>query len=131
MNDNSEPPRSATPAGGFARALRERTQVLHTRAERSGIINDTLRGKASRYGYAMLLRNLLPAYQEMEAGLEWHRQSRGVRAFARREVYRARALEAELKGLYGAAWAQSLSLLPAGEQYRLRIWRPPKVTARG
>jgi hypothetical protein len=27
-------------------------------------------GEASRYGYALLLRNLLPAYQQMEAGLE-------------------------------------------------------------
>ena len=57
-------------SGNLANTLRERTQALHTRAERSGIINDVLRGKASRYGYALFLRNLLPAYRQMEAGLE-------------------------------------------------------------
>ena len=40
--------------GDLANVLRERTQALHTRAERSGIINDVLCGKASRYGYALL-----------------------------------------------------------------------------
>ena len=111
----------AAPTSDFANSLRERTQALHTRAERSGIINDLLRGKASRYGYALLLRNLLPAYRQMEAGLEQHRQTPGVRAFARREVYRAPALEADLQALYGSEWARSLALLPAGEQYGLRV----------
>jgi heme oxygenase (biliverdin-producing, ferredoxin) len=112
---------SAAPASDLSNALRERTQALHTRAERSGIINDVLCGKVSRYGYALLLRNLLPAYRHMEAGLEQHRQTPGVRAFARREVYRAQALEADLQALYGIEWAGSLALLPAGEQYGLRV----------
>ena len=111
----------APPAGDLANSLRERTHALHTRAERSGIINDVLCGKASRYGYALLLRNLLPAYRQMEAGLEQHRETPGVQAFARREVYRAQALEADLQALYGVEWARSLALLPAGEQYGLRV----------
>ena len=109
------------PAGDLAHVLRERTHALHTRAERSGIINDVLCGKASRYGYALLLRNLLPAYRQMEAGLEQHRETPGVQAFARREVYRAQALEADLQALYGTEWARSLALLPAGEQYGLCV----------
>jgi heme oxygenase len=91
------------------------------RAERSGIINDVLRGKASRYRYALFLRNLLPAYRQMEAGLERHRQTPGVRAVARREVYRAQALEADLQALYGREWARSLALLPAGTLYGLSV----------
>jgi heme oxygenase len=108
-------------SGDLANTLRERTQALHTRAERSGIINDVLRGKASRYGYALFLRNLLPAYRQMEAGLERHRQTPGVRAVARREVYRAQALEADLQALYGREWARSLALLPAGTQYGVSV----------
>ena len=105
------------PAGSLAHVLRERTHALHIRAERSGIVNDVLCGKASRYGYALFLRNLLPAYRQMEAGLEQHRETPGVQAFARREVYRAQALEADLQALYGSEWARSLALLPAGKQY--------------
>ena len=44
-----------------------------------------------------------------------------MQAFARREVYRAQALEADLQALYGTEWARSLALLPAGEQYGLRV----------
>jgi heme oxygenase (biliverdin-producing, ferredoxin) len=101
--------------------LRERTHALHTAAERSGIINDVLRGHASRYGYALLLRNLLPAYQRLEAGLEAWRHSPGVGVAARPEVYRAEALESDLRALSGADWAAVLPVLPAGEQYALRV----------
>jgi heme oxygenase len=113
-------------SGAHARAdlaeiLRERTQVVHTRAERSGVINDVLRGRATRYAYAMLLRNLLPAYQSMEHGLEQFREKPGVGAVARREVYRAEALQSDLQALYGDRWDHSLPLLPEGEQYGRRV----------
>jgi len=100
--------------------LRERTRALHVRAERSGIIKDILRGKASRYGYALLLRNLLPAYQQMEAGLDRHPLP-PMRAIARRELYRAPALESDLQALYGVAWPRLLPLLPVGDRYARRV----------
>lgn len=56
-------------------ALYLRTKTLHVEAERTGIIRDLLRGEASREGYVLLLRNLLPAYQAMEQGLHRHRSS--------------------------------------------------------
>ena len=59
-------------------ALYLRTKALHLEAERTGIIRDLLRAKASREGYILLLRNLLPAYQAMEHGLERHRGSPGL-----------------------------------------------------
>jgi heme oxygenase (biliverdin-producing, ferredoxin) len=101
--------------------LRIRTQALHTKAERSGVINDILRGQATRYAYAMLLRNLLPAYQRMEQGLEQLREKPGVGAVARREVYRAEALQSDLQAFYGDRWDHSLPLLPEGEQYGRRV----------
>jgi heme oxygenase (biliverdin-producing, ferredoxin) len=96
--------------------LFERTRTLHVRAERSGIISDILSGEASRYGYALLLRNLLPAYQEMEAGLERQRLPPG-RSIVRRELYRAPALIADLRALYGPEWEQSLPMLSASAHY--------------
>ena len=56
-------------------ALYLRTRNLHLEAERSGIIRELLRGNASRNGYILLLRNLLPAYQAMEQGLARHRKT--------------------------------------------------------
>jgi heme oxygenase len=113
--------RSEDPAAGLAAALRERTRALHVQAERSGIVREILRGRASRHGYALLLRNLLPAYRELERGLERHRHAPGVRAAARPVLYRAPALAADLAALCGPAWSRSLPLLPAGERYADRV----------
>jgi heme oxygenase len=101
--------------------MRDRTRSLHTRAERSGIVNDVLRGKASRYSYALLLRNLLPAYQQLEAGLEANRNSSIVRASARRELYRTPALTSDLTELVGSKWESILPLLSAGQEYARRV----------
>jgi len=62
---------------GLAAALRESIRAIHAQAERSGIVSDVLRGRATRFGYALLLRNLLPASQEMERGLDRHGQIPG------------------------------------------------------
>jgi heme oxygenase len=97
--------------------LRIRTHALHRRAERSGVIADMLCGRVSRHAYALFLRNLLPAYQAMEIGLESHRLTPGVGEMARPEVYRSSALEADLTALEGTDWREALPLLPAGEHY--------------
>jgi len=101
--------------------LRERTHDLHARAERSGIVNDVLRGRATRFGYAMLLRNLLPAYRAMEQGLERIRSQQGIGAAARHELYRAPAIEADLQALFGEQWDRDLALLPEAEHYARRV----------
>lgn len=106
---------------GLADALRDRTSDLHTRAERSGIVSRILRGDADRAGYVLLLRNLLPAYQSLEDGLERHRLTAGVGRVAERQVYRAPAIEADLDALAGDGWKRSLALLPEGERYAGRI----------
>jgi heme oxygenase len=101
--------------------LREATQALHVEAERSGVIGQLLRGGATRQAYALLLRNLWPAYRAMEDGLVRHESSPALRAMVRRELFRVEALESDLDQLAGAGWRDSLSLLPAGARYAERV----------
>ena len=113
--------RDAPARGGFVFGLRQRTASLHAQAEQSGFIGDMLRGKTTRYGFALLLRTLLPAYQALEAGLEQHRNSALLAPLARREVYRAAAIRADLALLVGAAWPKVLPLLSSGQSYADRV----------
>ena len=106
---------------GLANALRDRTKDLHREAERSGIINDVLRGAGRRDAYAVFLRNLLPVYRQLEAGLEQHRHEPAVKGLARPEVYRSMALEADLVALHGPDWQAVLPLLDAGAAYVARV----------
>jgi heme oxygenase len=106
---------------GMASALRAATRAVHVRAERSGVIADMLHGRATKTAYALLLRNLLPAYQALETALEHHRTSPGLGPMARRELYRGPALEADLVGLCGADWRSFLPLTPAAERYALSV----------
>jgi heme oxygenase len=116
------PADQAEPASvGLAARLRERTRDLHVAAERSGIIRELLRGGGTRDGYATLLRNLLPAYRELERGLERHADSPGVRLLAKPALYRAGAIEADLVELAGPRWGETLVLLPEGDYYACAI----------
>lgn len=107
--------------GGLAAALREQTQALHTQAEKSGFVNAILRGQATRRGYILYLRNLLPAYQAIERGLDRHRDAPGVRQVALPSLYRTAAIEHDLTNIAGKEWAAQVPLLPAGEAYAKRI----------
>ncbi len=102
-------------------SFRQRTSALHGQAERSGVVQDVLRGRVTREGYALLLRNLLPAYQGMEAELDRRRFLPAFHDVAHPAVYRAGAIEADLRALYGRLWADMLPLLPAGRRYAQRI----------
>jgi heme oxygenase len=104
-------------------ALHARTKTLHLQAEKSGIIADILRGAASRDGYVLLLRNLLPAYREIEHGIDRHRNSQGLALLAKHRLDRAPAIESDLAALCGAEWSRSIPLLPAGEAYARQIAR--------
>jgi heme oxygenase len=104
-------------------ALYLRTKTLHVEAERSGIIRDLLRGEASREGYVLLLRNLLPAYRAMELGLARHRSSPALSALSDYQFDRAPAIESDLLELGGGRWRQEIPLLPAADLYAARIER--------
>ncbi len=96
------------------------TKTQHTEAERSGIIRDMLRGEASREGYILLQRNLLPAYQALEAGLETHRDNPLLATLAAYRLDRASALKADLEALCGGDFSQ-VPVLPEGAAYAQRI----------
>ena len=102
-------------------ALYLRTKTLHVEAERTGVIRDLLRGEATREAYVLLLRNLLPAYQALEQGLERHRGSAALDRLIEYRLDRAPALEADLVALCGERWRQGIPLLAAGEFYAGRI----------
>jgi heme oxygenase len=118
---NDRPHRDIPARDGLVMALRQRTKGLHVEAERAGIIRDLLRGTVSRPGYALLLRNLLPAYQALEAGLERHRGTTLLANLARPEVYRAASIETDLTTLAGPAWRDVLPLLESGQNYANRV----------
>jgi len=96
--------------------LRVATHDLHGVAERSGFIAMMLKGRVTIPAYALFLRNLLPAYRAMEVGLESHGGS-GLRHLALPQVYRAPALEADLRVLAGANWETEVPVLAAGAAY--------------
>lgn len=96
------------------------TKTQHTEAERSGIIRDMLHGEASREGYILLQRNLLPAYQALEAGLETHRDNPLLATLAAYRLDRASALKADLEALCGGDFSQ-VPVLPEGAAYAQRI----------
>jgi heme oxygenase (biliverdin-producing, ferredoxin) len=111
----------AVPPLSLTQIMRECTHELHTQAERSGIVKDILRGNASRNGYALLLRNLLPAYRQLEMGLDKNRHTPAIGSAARPELYRAAALESDLSHLVGYDWETELPLLDVGRDYERRI----------
>lgn len=106
---------------GLVSALYVRTKALHTEAERSGIVVDILKGEASREDYILFLRNLLPAYRELEAGLERHAGSSVLGELASYRLDRAPAIEADLEALNGPGWASRVALLPAAQAYSAKI----------
>jgi heme oxygenase (biliverdin-producing, ferredoxin) len=112
--------RSRLPVG-IVTELYFRTKTLHLEAERSGIIRELLRGNASRDGYILLLRNLLPAYQAMEQGLARHRNTPGIGALAHYRFDRASAIRSDLLALCGETWPHDIPLLPAGNHYANRV----------
>lgn len=107
-------------AASVVAALYLSTRALHTEAERSGIIRDLLRGEASREGYILLQRNLLPAYQALELGLQRHRETPALAVLAAFRLDRAAALQADLNALCGDDFSD-IPLLAAGEAYARRI----------
>lgn len=110
----------ATPAGLVSR-MRARTRELHRDAERSGILRELLHRRASRAGYALLLRNLHPVYAAMEGALSLHRDAPGVRRIAIHGLGRMHAIESDLRALAGHDWETTLPLLKAAAGYAVGI----------
>lgn len=109
------------PAVGLAAALRDRTAQLHAEAERSGIIASILTGTVTPLAYGLYLRNLLPAYREMEQSLQRHRSLPGLGYMAQSSLHRAARIEVDLDRLAGPRWPSELPLLSSGQRYGERV----------
>jgi heme oxygenase len=88
-------------------AIKAATWPLHMRAERTGIVADILAGRASRFGVALFLRNLLPVYQVLDAT-----------PFARPVLMRAALLAADVAVIVPDG---GLPLLPEAAAYADRV----------
>jgi heme oxygenase len=119
---SSAPDRNDDPAEQpLSDVLRERTWPLHATAERCGVIADILQRKADRHEYALLLRNLVPAYERLEAELCARQEDPVLGVFAHRAVRRADRLRSDLRSIAGAEWELSLPLLASGVAYASAI----------
>ncbi len=116
-------PATGDAAVRFSATLREATADAHREAERTGFVADLLRGRATRSGYALFLRNLVPVYAALETALDGHvGGGAGVPApFADRRLRRLPALLADLDALVGAGWERTVAVLPEAEAYALAI----------
>lgn len=115
-----------TPATGRApdtlsTALYIATKTLHMEAETTGIIRHLLRGQASRDGYVLMMRNLLPAYRALEQGLADHRDAPLLADLAQFDFDRSSVIDADLVALAGPDYAAELPLLTEAEAYAARI----------
>lgn len=121
MLDASASRENADLPQGLADLLRHSTHSLHLEAEKTGIISQLLRGQATQQGYALLLRNLLPAYERMEGAFERQRLRPGLRLIAQPALYRANAIRADLRALSGPDWESRLRELPSAQLYAARV----------
>lgn len=112
---------ASRPVHGLSAQIKKRTAGLHLRAERTGFIRGLLRNQVSVTAYALYLRNLLPAYLALESGIQKNREVPELGAFAVSHLFRAGALERDLRGIVGSDWSCFLPLLPSGSRYAQRV----------
>ena len=105
----------------LASRLRIETKALHVEAERSGYVQDILKGRASREGYALYIRNLLPVYRVLEHALSARADQPGLDLFRWPDLFRSEAIAADLAALAGPSWEERLPALAANEIYADRI----------
>lgn len=101
--------------------LRAATRKLHTRAEKSGVVAEFLRGQASVRDYTVYLRGLWPVYLRMEKALLRNHAVPELRGMVRRDVFREPAIRADLTELAGPRFDSALPWLPEGKRYAERI----------
>lgn len=123
----SETGRELRPAS-LLEALRERTKDLHAVAERTGIVAEILHRRGSLFGYALLLRNLLPVYRTMEQGLAAQRTSAVVGLLVRPELDRAGNIESDLQFIANIYGIDDLPQLPEATRYADVICEAAKGT---
>ena len=112
---------SAASSPSLSAALRNRTRDLHVRAERSGVIADILKGRATRDDYALLIRNLLPVYEVLEKHIDRQAMSPAIAPIVRLGLARSDAIRNDLRCL--AIDASALPVHPTAMNYADEIER--------
>jgi heme oxygenase len=91
--------------------------MLHAQVERSGVMQELLRGRIGRSTYCALLRNLQAIYTALEQGLARRAAHPGVGAVLIEGLARSQALADDLSALHGPAWECELEPLPSAQRY--------------
>lgn len=78
---------------------------------------DLIRGRATRRGCAIFLRNLVPTYTALEIALDGPAHAPIPQAFADPGLRRLPALTSDLKALAGPDWVSTCALVPETEAY--------------
>ncbi len=94
---------------------------MHRRVERSAFMASLLRGQIDRKRYAGLLRNLQALYGALEEALTRHAATPGVAPLVMPELFRSRAIAADLQLLAGDDAASAAPLARATQQYVERL----------
>ncbi len=102
-------------------ALRLNTRQLHTRVERSALMQSLLRGRIERAAYCGLLRNLHAIYAALEVSLQNHASHPGIAPVWRAELARSQPLTDDLAVLHGDNWQVAYPLVPAAAGYVRRL----------
>lgn len=105
----------------LAERLKAETRTAHTKAERSPLIGELLRGTLGRPAYCALLRNLYELYAALEAGLLRHAQHDLISPILFDGLRRREALASDLRLLHGACWEGDLGTEPATTAYVARL----------
>jgi len=123
MNSSSSAAASESSAAGngLRSRLKLETHQLHRQAERSGVMQMLLQGRADRGAYCALLRNLYEIYAALEDGLEMHFDHPQVRPIVFRALFRVGHLESDLRVLCGSDWSNGAAVRPAAIAYRERL----------
>lgn len=102
-------------------ALRLQTRQLHTKVERSGIMQALLGGRIDRPAYCRLLRNLHAIYGALEPALARHAGHPFIACVHPAGLARCRLLADDLDYLHGPDWETACAIMPATTDYVRRL----------
>jgi heme oxygenase len=111
---------AAQPAG-LEHQLKTATAAMHRRVERTAFMASLLRGQVDRQRYASLLHNLQALYAALEEALARHATTPDVAPVVMPELFRSRAIAADLQVLAGGGALAHAPLARATQQYVERL----------
>lgn len=111
---------AASPTG-LGHQLKTATATMHRRVERTAFMTSLLRGQIDRQRYAGLLHNLQALYGALEDALAHHAATPLVAPVVIPELFRSRAIAADLQALAGAEALTRVPLARATQQYVERL----------